>query len=90
MNGRIATAVVYGFWPVASRAKPAAVYYGSLFPEKNAPQQEEGDDEAAAEALAEVEPVSDEELEAIAKSIGRPRAAPEGTTALARRDPMLL
>lgn len=48
----------------------------------------EEQDEAAAEALAEVEPVSDEELEAIAKSIGRPRAAPEGTTALARRDPM--
>jgi len=45
-------------------------------------------DEAAAEALAEVDPVSDEELEEIAKSIGRPKAAPEGTTALARRDPM--
>ncbi len=51
-----------------------------------APVEEQ--DEAAAEALAEVDPVSDEELEAIAKSIGRPKAAPEGTTALARRDPM--
>ena len=46
------------------------------------------DDDAAAEALAELDPVSDDELDAIAKAIGRTKAAPEGTTALARRDPM--
>lgn len=49
--------------------------------------RDEGED-AAAEALAEVDPVSDEELDAIVKDIERPRAAPAGTTALARRDPM--
>ncbi len=46
------------------------------------------EDDAAAEALAEVDPVSDDELDSIAKDLGRSKAAPEGTTALARRDPM--
>ncbi len=51
-----------------------------------AKQEDQGD--AAADALAEVDPVSDEDLDLIAKDLGRPKAAPEGTTALARRDPM--
>ncbi len=43
--------------------------------------------EEGAEALAEIDPATDEELDAIAREIGRP--APSGpTTALVRRDPM--
>ncbi|NVB38291.1 RNA polymerase factor sigma-32 [Pseudenhygromyxa sp. WMMC2535] len=46
-------------------------------------------DAAEAEALGDVAPASDEELDAIEASLGRrPSAAPAGTTALALRDPM--
>ena len=41
-----------------------------------------------AEVLGELEQVTDEELEAIARDVSRSRAAPEGTTALAKRDPL--
>ncbi|MBC8069588.1 MAG: RNA polymerase factor sigma-32 [Deltaproteobacteria bacterium] len=44
-------------------------------------------DEAAAEALAELDPVTDDELDAIAREL-RTAPAPPGTTALARRDPL--
>jgi RNA polymerase sigma-32 factor len=49
------------------------------------------DDESGAEALADVSPATDEELDSIEASLvpsRRPRAAPEGTRALALRDPM--
>ena len=52
-----------------------------------------GDDEGEGDDLAglldDVSPATDEELDAIEASLSRlPRAAPEGTTALALRDPM--
>jgi RNA polymerase sigma-32 factor len=43
--------------------------------------------ESGDEALAEVEPATDEELDEIERNLGA-RAAPAGATALARRDPM--
>ncbi|MEM7157740.1 MAG: RNA polymerase factor sigma-32 [Myxococcota bacterium] len=54
-----------------------------------APADEEPDeDELGSEALAEVE-VSEEDLDAIATDLARrAKAAPSGSTALARRDPM--
>ncbi len=46
-------------------------------------------DDAKMEALADVEQATDEELAAIeSELVSRSRAAPAGTTALARRDPM--
>ncbi len=51
----------------------------------------EDEDESGREALADVSPATDEELDAIEASLGPaklPRAAPEGTRALALRDPM--
>jgi len=53
--------------------------------EDEEPEQAESDQ--ADLALADVEPATDEELEAIAREIGRPGPA-VATTALARRDPM--
>jgi RNA polymerase sigma-32 factor len=50
------------------------------------PAEDEDEDEAE-QALADVDPATDEELDAIAREIGRPTAA-VATTALARRDPM--
>jgi RNA polymerase sigma-32 factor len=48
------------------------------------------DDEGGpdAEALPELEPVTDEELDAIARDVSQARPAPAGTTALAKRDPL--
>lgn len=46
------------------------------------------EESSEADAMKEMEPASDEELEAIAKDIGAPTTAPTGTTALAKRDPM--
>ncbi len=46
-----------------------------------------GEDESD-EKLAELDPVTDEELESIESDLVRAKAAPAGTTALARRDPM--
>jgi RNA polymerase sigma-32 factor len=45
------------------------------------------EDASGDEALAEVEPATDEELAEIERNLGA-RAAPSGATALARRDPM--
>ena len=53
--------------------------------EADAEEVDEADE--AEEALADVEPATDEELDAIAREIGRPTPATT-TTALARRDPM--
>lgn len=39
-------------------------------------------------ALADIDPATDEELDAIAREIGRPTPAAAATTALVRRDPM--
>lgn len=49
--------------------------------------QERDEDEDADEALAEVDPVTDDELDAIASAL-RAAPAPAGSTALARRDPL--
>ena len=47
------------------------------------------EDEEGSEALIEVAPATDEELDQIeAQVVVRPRAAPAGTSALALRDPM--
>lgn len=52
--------------------------------------EDDEDDEQSREALSDVSPATDAELDAIEASLSarRPRAAPEGTTALALRDPM--
>ncbi len=51
------------------------------------PVEDEDEEEAAAEALAELEPVTDDQLDEIAREL-RAAPAPAGTTALARRDPL--
>lgn len=51
------------------------------------PADDEVEEEAAAEALADLDPVTDNELDEIAREL-RTAAAPPGTTALARRDPL--
>ena len=51
------------------------------------PADDEVEEEAAVEALADLEPVTDDELDEIAREL-RTAAAPPGTTALARRDPL--
>jgi RNA polymerase sigma-32 factor len=55
--------------------------------EREAEPDEDADDDGA---LAELEPVTDDELDAIAAQIvgGRAAPAPAGSTALARRDPL--
>lgn len=50
--------------------------------------QADADGGPDAEALAELEQVTDEELDAIAQDVSRARPAPAGTTALAKRDPL--
>ncbi|MCA9682228.1 MAG: RNA polymerase factor sigma-32 [Myxococcales bacterium] len=59
----------------------------ALVKPKGGDDESEGDDLAG--LLEDVSPATDEELDAIEASLSRlPRAAPEGTTALALRDPM--
>jgi len=61
-----------------------------LVPSELAPdvETEEADEAAAEEAFADVEPATDEDLEQIARELRTTTAAPAGTTALAKRDPM--
>ncbi|MBK7824863.1 RNA polymerase factor sigma-32 [Nannocystis sp.] len=53
---------------------------------EDAEPAEDAEDDEADQALADIDPATDEELDAIARDIGRP--APATSTALARRDPM--
>lgn len=82
--------------PKSDTAVPAAVSPDEVAIVDGVPETSEsgttevGDGEAeelAAEALADVEPVTDDELDAIAREL-RTAAAPAGSTALARRDPL--
>lgn len=69
-------------------AEPVEVEVLDAPPEDDAGDAEPTEDEIGQEALAEVE-VSDAELEVIATELARQtKAAPKGSTALARRDPM--
>ena len=69
-------------------AEPVEVEVLDAPPEGDAGDAEPTEDEIGQEALAEVE-VSDAELEVIATELARQtKAAPKGSTALARRDPM--
>ena len=54
---------------------------------EDAEPAEDAEDDEAEQALADIDPATDEELDAIARDIGRPAPATT-TTALARRDPM--
>jgi RNA polymerase sigma-32 factor len=49
---------------------------------------EPAEDELEPDVLVDVEPATDDELDAIQRELVPPRAAPKGTTALALRDPM--
>lgn len=69
-------------------ALPAVIDVEAVEAVAPAAADDDGNDDGQ-EALADVSPASDAELDAIAASLANvPRAAPEGTTALALRDPM--
>ena len=75
--------------PVEETDKPvvAEVVAAEQVEAEPAEAEPEDEDDEADQALADIDPATDEELDAIARDIGK-RAPAGPTTALARRDPM--
>jgi RNA polymerase sigma-32 factor len=75
--------------PVEETDKPVVAEVVAAEPVEAEPAEAEPEDEddEADQALADIDPATDEELDAIARDIGK-RAPAGPTTALARRDPM--
>jgi RNA polymerase sigma-32 factor len=75
--------------PVEETDKPVVAEVVAAEPVEAEPAEAEpvDEDDEADQALADIDPATDEELDAIARDIGK-RAPAGPTTALARRDPM--